>query len=213
MWFRKILQTSKGREISYQEKEMYIRRGAVQSNGGTLCPALAELMRQMPPALCDEHIYQGLERAVKEKSGRKSPWISIFIMMAIFMIVFSTQGFFVQANEKSLLVTTYLRIMCFAAISLVWMMRYKKRTGAKQSDIRHCVERREGITAFSFYISELCWHSHDPDINTYDAYLVSENILFSVSYDMFNSARPGDYFTAVVVDTGAERIFYIVNYR
>lgn len=100
MWFRKILQTSKGREISRQENEMYIRRGAVQWNGGTLCPALAELMRQKHPAPCDERIYQGLERKVKEKRERKSPWIYIFITTAIYMIVFSILVFFQDSTKN-----------------------------------------------------------------------------------------------------------------
>lgn len=213
MWFRKILQTSKGREVSHQEKEMYIRRGAVQWDGGTLCPALAKLIGQMPPVRCDERIYQELERKVKEKSVRKSPWIYISIAAGIFMVVFSTLGFFAQVDEKIPLIVTYLRIFGISAVFLVFMFLRNKKTSAKQSDINHCVERREGITAFSVYISELRWHSPDPDINTYDAYFVSENILFGVSYDMFNSARRGDYFTAVVVDTGYEKLFYIVNYR
>lgn len=108
---------------------------------------------------------------------------------------------------------TYLRIMGIAVVIFISGMMYKKKTGAKQSDIRRHIELREGVTAFSFYISELCWHSSGPDTDTDDAYLVSENILFSVSYEMFNSARHGDYFTGVVVDTGLEKLFYIVNYR
>ena len=213
MWFRKTLHTSKGREISNQEKEMYIRAGAVQSDGGTLCPALAEIIGQMPPVRCNERIYQELERKVKENSERKSPWIYISIAAGIFMVVFSTLGIFAQVDEKMSLIATYLRIFSIAGVFLVFMFLRNKKASAKQSDIRRCVERREGITAFSVYIRELCWYDPDPDIVTYDAYLVSENILFSVSYDMFNSARRGDYFTGVVLDTGLEKIFYIVNFR
>ncbi len=213
MWFRKILQTSKGREISHQENEMYIRAGAVQWYSGTLCPALAELIGQKPPIPCDERIYQGLELKVKEKRARKSPWIYIFIMTAIYMIVFSIQGFFSQINKEPSLVITYLRIMGIAVVIFISGIMYNKKASAKQSDIRRCIERHEGVTAFSFYISELCWHSSGPDTDADDAYLVSENILFSVPYEMFNSARRGDYFTGVVVDTGTEKLFYIVNYR
>lgn len=213
MWFRKILQTSKGREISDQENDMYIRAGAVQCYGGTLCPALAEIIGHKPPVPCDERIYQGLERKDKEISERKNHWTYIFIITAIFMSVYSILGFFSGIKEDLSLSTSYLRIMGIAAVILISGIMYKKKAGAKQSDIRRHIEQREGVTAFSFYINELCWHNSGPDTNTDDAYLVSENILFSVPCEIFNNACRGDYFTGVVVDTGTEKLLYIVNYR
>ncbi len=213
--FIKYPQKSRGREISLQERDMYISRGDVQSDGRTLCPALAAIIRQKTPVVCNERIYHGLERTVKEKNKIKSPILNVFVLTAIFMVLGSIRNILVHAGGKSPLFITDLRIMCFAAVYLLLMMRYRKKTDARRlNDVRRCIEQREGITAFNFYISELCWcDTSDGESTTYDAYLFSENIFFRVSYDMFNSAYSGDYFTAAVVDTGPEKFFYIVNYR
>lgn len=149
----------------------------------------------------------------QRKTRKKKPLDIHFYHDGNYMIVFSIQGFFSQINKEPSLVITYLRIMGIAVVISISGIMYNKKASAKQSDIRRCIERHEGVTAFSFYISELCWHSSGPDTDADDAYLVSENILFSVPYEMFNSARRGDYFTGVVVDTGTEKLFYIVNYR
>lgn len=212
MLFRKILQKSRGREISRQDRDMYINKGAVQSDGNTLCPALEEHIKTKRPIVCDDRFYECLERLVKDKSGRKSPLLNIFILTAMFMVLTSIQGSLVHAEGKSPLSIADLRIMCIAVAVLILVTKFRKKNSARVSDVRRCIERREGITAFSFYISELCWYDDsDSESVSYNAYLFSENILFYVSYDIFNNARPGDYFTAVVVDTGFEKVFYILN--
>lgn len=71
MWLRKTIEKSRGRRISRQDNDMYKSRGIVQSNGGSLCPALAEHIRQKPHVDCDERIYQGLEQIFKEKTKEK----------------------------------------------------------------------------------------------------------------------------------------------
>ncbi|MGN0642437.1 MAG: hypothetical protein ACI4JJ_04765 [Huintestinicola sp.] len=212
MLFRKILQRSKGRKLSRSERDMYISRGAVQSDGGTLCPALDELIKTKTPITCDDRFYERLERAVKEKSKRKKPLFNIFILTVMFMVLTSIQGSLAHAEGKSPLFIADLRIMCIAVAVLIFVVRFRKKNGARLSDVRRCIERHEGVTAFSFYISELCWYDDsDSESVSYDAYLFAENILFYVSYDMFNSACPGDYFTAAMVDTGFEKVFYILN--
>ncbi|MGN1193998.1 MAG: hypothetical protein ACI4SB_00785 [Acutalibacteraceae bacterium] len=212
MLFRKILQKSKGRKLSRSEKDMYISRGAVQSDGGTLCPALDELIKTKTPITCDDGFYERLERSVKEKSKGKNPLFNIFILTAMFMVLTSIQGSLVHAEGKSPMFIADLRIMCIAVIFLLLVKIFKKKNGARLNDVRRCIERREGVTVFSFYINELCWYDDSKsDGVSYDAYLFAEKMLFYVSYDMFNSARPGDYFTAVVVDTGFEKVFYILN--
>lgn len=212
MLVRKTLQKSRGREISRHDRDMYINQGAVQSDGKTVCPVLAELIKTKRPIACDDRFYEQLERAVKEKSKRKSPLFNIFILTAMFMVLTSIQGSLVHAEGKSPLFIADLRIMCIAAVFLILVMRFRKTNGARLSNVRRCIERREGVTAFSFYISELCWYDDsDSESVSYDAYLLAENILFYVSYDIFNSISPGDYFTAAIVDTGSEKVFYIVN--
>lgn len=214
MLFRKILQKSRGRKLSRSERDMYINKGAVQSDGRTLCPALAELIRQKQPIVCDEYIYQELEWAVKEKNGRKNPLFSIFVLAAMFMVLTSIQGSLGHAEGKSPLFIADLRIMCIAVAVLILVMRFRNKNGARLKDVRRCIERREGITVFPFYISDMCWYDDsDSESVSYNAYLFAENILFYVSYDIFNNVRSGDYFTAVVVDTGSEKYFYIIDQK
>ncbi|MGN1416096.1 MAG: hypothetical protein ACI4XF_04595 [Oscillospiraceae bacterium] len=128
------------------------------------------------------------------------------------MVLTSIQGSLVHSEGKSPLFIADLRIMCIAAAVLIFVTWFRKKNGARVSDVRRCIECREGTTAFSFYMSELFWYDDsDSESVSYNAYLFAENILFYVSYDIFNNTSPGDYFTAVVVDTGFEKVFYILN--
>lgn len=140
--------------------------------------------------------------------------MNIFVLTAIFMILTSLKDAFMNVEGRSPLFISDLRIMSVAAGYLIFRMMYRKKTEAKQRGVRSCIEKREGVTAYYFYISELCWcDTSDADSVSTGAYLFAENILFDVSFDIFNSACLGDYFTAAVVDTGSEKLFYIVNYR
>ncbi|MGN0618089.1 MAG: hypothetical protein ACI4J7_03615 [Ruminiclostridium sp.] len=212
MLFRKTLNKSKGKEISRRERNIYISNGAVQGDGKTLCPALAELLKTKSPVIPDEQLCLQLERSIRENNKKKSPLPSLVSLIVIFIALTVLQGLFPKSEGKTPFFIADLRIVCVAVGFLLLLLRGRNKSAAKLNAVFDRINRREGISAFKMYVSELMWCDlSDDDGVLYDSYICSENILFDVSYDIFNSACPGDYFTAAIVDIGTEKIFFIVH--
>ncbi|MGN0632912.1 MAG: hypothetical protein ACI4JW_03500 [Oscillospiraceae bacterium] len=211
MLFGERLHRARGREISNQEKRSYYKREAIQSEGSEICGALEVMTERVRPLVCDESFYYMLEKTYtdhRRKTRRNRSSILFAVLLCGFALIHTMKRFLDPIRTES---TNGMLLLSIAVIFLIFTMFRRIRYAARLNRVGECIRQRANITAYPIRIDELVWHDNsDSESTEYVPYLRGENILFCVTNEVFNNACPGEYFTAVIVNTGREKMFFLL---
>lgn len=211
MLFGMGLRKSRGREISSKEKAFYYKREAIQTDGNEICGALEVLTERKETVVCDDYFYTMLENSyANHRRKLRQNWLPIYVAGAFctYAIVNIMKRFSERERSAS---WGNLLFLFIAVMLLVYMIFRKKKSADRLKRVRECIRERDHITAYQIRIDELVWYDNsDSESTDYVPYLLGQNILFRVTDDIFNNVCPGEYFTAAIVNTGMEKMFFLL---